>query len=32
MAGAAARRYRLLIEQGKSEKDPATLVDLLGPA
>jgi 3-hydroxyisobutyrate dehydrogenase len=30
MAGAAAKRYRLLVEEGKSDKDPATLVDLLG--
>ena len=29
MAGAAAKRYKLLVEQGMSDKDPATLVDLL---
>ena len=30
MAGAAAKRYRMLVDAGKADKDPATLVELLG--
>ena len=30
MAGLAAKRYRMLVEAGKADKDPATLVELLG--
>jgi 3-hydroxyisobutyrate dehydrogenase len=32
LVSAAMKRYRLLVEEGKSEMDPATLVDLLGRA